>query len=113
MDAYYNDSKLMITNSTNGGESFNEPMNYIIILCSMLIELILLKMRKKIILSLQHSFDEIILFESNDDGQQFDFLTEIQMYIYDISSMFYKSTNLSQDNVLYFCGKHSFFRNCD
>ncbi|KQC04124.1 MAG: hypothetical protein APR54_08985 [Candidatus Cloacimonas sp. SDB] len=109
MNGYYNDRKLIITNSMNGGVSFDEPYELYDEIMFNVDRTYFTENEDKVILSLQDNFERIILFESNDDGQQFDFITNIYMNLNNTSSMFYKSANLSQDNVFYFCGKHSFY----
>ncbi|MBN1326625.1 MAG: T9SS type A sorting domain-containing protein, partial [Candidatus Cloacimonetes bacterium] len=108
MGEYYNDRNLMISNSSNGGESFTEPYLLDNGIMFNIDRTYFTENEDRIILSLQRNFEDIVLFESTDDGFQFDYLTNISMDMNDNSSIFYESINLTQENVIYLDGKHSF-----
>jgi type IX secretion system substrate protein len=106
LDYFYTDAILKVRNSLDGGEEFEAAIDLYSDLTFNLNRVYLTKNEYKIILSLQNDCQCINLFESENNGLQFDYIANILMSIN--NWMNYDHTYLTENNSLYFFGDYSF-----
>jgi type IX secretion system substrate protein len=102
MEGYYYDRDIEVCNSLDGGESFDQPYTFSSDIPFILNRTYFSENEEKIIMTWQNSYRDIRVYESLDNGLQFDLINEINMSEFDV--MHYQTTNLTEENTLYLTG---------
>ena len=93
---------LFISNSLDEGENFEQPDTLGLDTSIIFSRAYFSENEDLLLLTCQKGYKEIEVYESLNNGLDFSFLTDINMT--DMNTMYYRSTNLVGDNILYLSG---------